>query len=113
MDNYGRIEDGNINDINIKDDTMPFGIRTDYNKLTTETKTLYENNDALFVDLGDTYRLDEYKELLNENTYAKMKRKILRLWPSASKKSIRWVFRSASFSAAEIFSGGLQAPARV
>ncbi|WP_296645003.1 hypothetical protein [Romboutsia sp. 13368] len=76
MDNYGRIADGNIDNINIEDATMPFGIRTDYAKLATETKTLYENNDALFVDLGDTYRLDQYKELLNETTYAKMKRKI-------------------------------------
>ena len=76
MDNYGRIEDGNINDINIKDDTMPFGIRTDYNKLTTETKRLYKNNDALFVDLGDTYRLDQYKGFLNEETYSKMKKTI-------------------------------------
>ena len=76
MDNYGRIEDGNINDINIKDDTMPFGIRTDYNKLTTETKRLYKNNDALFIDLGDTYRLDQYKGFLNEETYSKMKKTI-------------------------------------
>ena len=56
MDNYGRVADGNIEDINIEDDTMPFGIRADYDKLTKETKSLYENNDALFVDLGDTYR---------------------------------------------------------
>ena len=76
MDNYGRVENGNINDINIKDDTMPFGIRTDYDKLTKETKTLYENNDALFVDLGDTYRLDQYKGFLNEQTYSKMKKNI-------------------------------------
>lgn len=76
MDNYGRVEDGNIEDINVEDDTMPFGIRTDYDKLTTETKTLYENNDALFVDLGDTYRLDEYKGFLNEKTYYKMKKTI-------------------------------------
>ena len=76
MDNYGRIEDGNIENINVKDDTMPFGIRTDYNKLVKETKSLYESNDALFIDLGDTYRLDQYKGFLNENTYGKMKRKI-------------------------------------
>lgn len=76
MDNYGRVGDGNIDDINVEDDTMPFGIRTDYDKLTTETKTLYENNDALFVDLGDTYRLDQYKGFLNEQTYSKMKKTI-------------------------------------
>ena len=76
MDNYGRVEDGNIEDINVEDATMPFGIRTDYDKLTTETKTLYENNNALFIDLGDTYRLDQYKGYLNEQTYSKMKKAI-------------------------------------
>lgn len=76
MDNYGRVEDGNIEDINVEDAKMPFGIRTDYDKLTTETKTLYENSDALFIDLGDTYRLDEYKSYLNEQTYSKMKKTI-------------------------------------
>ena len=76
MDNYGRVADGNIEDINIEDDTMPFGIRADYDKLTKETKSLYENNDALFVDLGDTYRLDQYKGFLNEHTYSKMKKTI-------------------------------------
>ena len=40
---------------------MPFGISTDYDKLKSETKKYYENNDAIFVELGDTYRLDEYK----------------------------------------------------
>ena len=76
MDNYGRVEDGNIDDINIQDNNMPFGIRTDYDKLTEQTKTFYENKDALFVDLGDTYRLDQYKEFLNDNTYLKMKETI-------------------------------------
>jgi hypothetical protein len=76
MDQHGRIDAGNIDDINIKDTTMPFGIRTDYDKLTKETKKYYEENDALFIDLGDTYRLDEYKLYLNEDTYVDMKRSI-------------------------------------
>ena len=52
------------------------GISTDYDKLKSETKKYYENNDAIFVELGDTYRLDEYKNNLNENTYKSMKKKI-------------------------------------
>ncbi len=40
MDNYGRVADGNIEDINIEDDTMPYGIRTDYDKLIKETKNI-------------------------------------------------------------------------
>jgi hypothetical protein len=76
MDNYGRIDQGNVDDINIDDNTMPFGISTDYKKLTTQTKEFYNSSDVLFVDLGDTYRLDIYKNSLNEETYEKMKDKI-------------------------------------
>ena len=76
MDENGRVHSGNVDNINKKDDTMPFGISTDYDKLKSETKKYYENNDAIFVELGDTYRLDEYKNNLNENTYKSMKKKI-------------------------------------
>ena len=76
MDENGRVQSGNVDNINKKDDTMPFGISTDYDKLKSETKKYYENNDAIFVVLGDTYRLDEYKNNLNENTYKSMKKKI-------------------------------------
>ena len=76
MDENGRVQSGNVDNINKKDDTMPFGISTDYDKLKSETKKYYENNDAIFVELGDTYRLEEYKNNLNENTYKSMKKKI-------------------------------------
>ena len=76
MDTIGRVESGNVDDINMKDLSMPYGIRTDYEKLTKETKTYYENSDALFIELGDTYRLDEYKSNLNEKTYNNMKSEI-------------------------------------
>ena len=76
MDNMGRIESGNVDNISVKDLTMPYGIRTDYKKLTTDTKSYYKNNDALFIELGDTYRLDEYKLNLNEDTYNKTKKQI-------------------------------------
>lgn len=76
MDTLGRVESGNVDNISVKDLSMPYGIRTDYKKLTTDTKTYYKNNDALFIELGDTYRLDEYKSNLNENTYNKIKKQI-------------------------------------
>lgn len=76
MDNIGRVDDGNVDNINIKDNTMPYGIRTDYNKLKSETKKFYDNSDVLFVELGDTYRLDDYKNYLNEKTYNNMKKNI-------------------------------------
>ena len=69
MDQYGRIDSGNIDNINKKDSKMPFGISTDYDKLLDETKKSYKNSDAIFVELGDTYRLDMYRLNLNDNVY--------------------------------------------
>lgn len=76
MDNLGRIESGNVDDISVKDLSMPYGLRTDYDKLTSDTKEYYKSSDALFIELGDTYRLDKYKSNLNEDTYKKTKNQI-------------------------------------
>jgi hypothetical protein len=76
MDEYGRIDMGNVDDINIKDTSMPYGISTDYEKLTNETKEYYSKSDALFIDLGDAYRLDAYKGSLNEDTYESMRKNV-------------------------------------
>ncbi|MGL5329720.1 MAG: hypothetical protein ACRDD7_10650 [Peptostreptococcaceae bacterium] len=76
MDNYGRIPAGNISDININDPSMPFGIRTDYKKLLDETNKYYKESDVLFIELGDTFRLDNYKINLNPTTYQSMKSEI-------------------------------------
>lgn len=76
MDQYGRIDAGNIDNINIKNSSMPFGIQTDYDKLIKETKENYKNSDALFIELGDTHRLDLYKSYLNEDTFASMKKNV-------------------------------------
>ena len=40
MDTMGRVESGNVDDINIQDLSMPYGIRTDYDKLIKETKAI-------------------------------------------------------------------------
>ena len=76
MDENGRVPLGNVNDINIEDTTMPFGIRTDYNKLKEDTAKYYNSSDVMFVDLGDTYRLDAYKEYLNDESFVKMRKSI-------------------------------------
>lgn len=76
MDNYGRIPSGNIEGLNIEDPSMPFGIRTDYDKLITETNKYYNNSDALFIELGDTYRLDNYRMNLNSKTLEQMRSSI-------------------------------------
>ncbi|WP_419726901.1 hypothetical protein [Terrisporobacter petrolearius] len=76
MDNFGRVNTGNVDNINIKDLSMPYGMKTDYEKLIKETKSYYKDNDALFIELGDTYRLDEYKSNLNEKTYKDIKKNV-------------------------------------
>lgn len=76
MDSRGRIEEGNVDFINKKDQSFPFGISTDYDKLKDETKKYYAKTDFLMVNLGDTFRLDEYKLNLNGKTYAKMKYRV-------------------------------------
>ena len=76
MDEFGRIDGGNIDNINMENPSMPFGIQTDYKKLIDETKKYYESRNALFIELGDTYRLDLYKSYLNEKTYKSMKSNI-------------------------------------
>ena len=76
MDSKGRIYSGKIDGLNKQNYNFPYGIQTDYQKLLSETKKLYGKNDVLFVELGDTYRLDEYKDNLNTNTYKKMKFRI-------------------------------------
>lgn len=76
MDENGRIPEGNIDNINIADSTMPFGLRTDYEKLKEDTLNFYENSDVLFIELGDTHRLDLYKNYLNEDSFVKMKKAI-------------------------------------
>lgn len=73
MDSKGRIHAGNIDKINKNNVKFPFGMSTDYSKLEKETKENYKDSDLLFVNLGDTYRLDLYKTNLNEKTYKKMK----------------------------------------
>ncbi|WP_338558238.1 hypothetical protein QJR60_10675 [Paraclostridium sordellii] len=76
MDNFGRIDIGNVDKINKVNNKMPFGLETDYKKLKNETKKCLDESDVLFIELGDTYRLDLYKQYLNDNTYKEMEKAI-------------------------------------
>ncbi|WP_101772773.1 hypothetical protein [Peptostreptococcus faecalis] len=73
MDGSGRLYNGNVDDINKENLSFPYGISTDYEKLISETNEFYKTSDLIFVELGDTFRLDEYKLELNESTYKTMK----------------------------------------
>lgn len=76
MDSKGRIFYGKVDGLNKQDTTLPYGIATDYEKLFAETQKAYKEADLVFIDLGDTFRLDEYKSELNEVTYEKMRTEI-------------------------------------
>ncbi|WAW14042.1 hypothetical protein [Peptostreptococcus equinus] len=76
MDSKGRIENGVLDDLNIEDSRYPYGFRTDYDKLLEGTKKYYNSSDVLMVNLGDTFRYDEYKVNLNEKTKLNMKRMV-------------------------------------
>ncbi len=76
MDENGSIENGKIDGINVQDDKMPFGIRTDYESLKEYANDYYSKTDVLAIELGDTHRLDLYRENLSQKTYSEMKEKI-------------------------------------
>ena len=76
MDENGSIESGKIDGINVQDDYMPFGMRTDYEALKEHTRDYYSKSDVLAIELGDTGRLDLYRENLNQKTYGEMHNKI-------------------------------------
>lgn len=76
MDSKGRIFYGDVDNIIVKDDSYPYSTRFDYETLKKESKDLYNKSDLLFVNLGDTYRLDKYKQKLNDSTYESMRKRI-------------------------------------
>lgn len=74
IDSKGRIEQGELDNVNMEDSRYAYGIRTDYGKLFELTKQYYNSSDVLMVNLGDTFRYDEYRVNLNEKTKVDMKR---------------------------------------
>ena len=63
MDGWGRVWEGSVGtEFLIQDSDYPYGIRTDYQKLSQEVR---ESKDALvIVDLGDPFRYDQYRSNL-------------------------------------------------
>lgn len=78
MDSSGRVPYGNISDINISDNGSAFGIRTDYDRLLNEFETTYRSTaNIIALELGDSYRLDEYRYMMNDEAYQKNKVDVL------------------------------------
>lgn len=73
MDTFGRINSGNIDDVNIVDYEAPYSIRTDYDKLLISFREQYKSSDIVVIELGDSYRLDEYKKMMTDSAYEEYK----------------------------------------
>ncbi len=74
MDSFGRINAGNIDDVNMLDYNAPYDIRTDYDKVLDIFKEHYKPSDIIVIELGDSYRLDEYKKMMSEIAYDEYKK---------------------------------------
>ena len=78
MDSMGYIENGNVGpELLLEDDSSPFGIRTDYDRLLSEFEKSYGDAALIAVETGDLSRLEAYKINLNNSTYNDHKEKIL------------------------------------
>ena len=77
MDSFGRIPYGNISQMNTHDPQKPFYIGTDYETLLDLSKEHIEKSDLIIIELGDSYRLDEYRNKLNETSYSKAKKNMV------------------------------------
>lgn len=74
MDGNGQIQDGYIDNINIIDKNRPYSIKDNYEFILKDLKQNQKN--LSYIVLGDTYRLEKYKENLSEFKYEELKEQI-------------------------------------
>lgn len=78
MDLDGYIHSGDISDRLVeKDNTRPFGLKTNYKLLLDKFKGEYLNSNLIVIETGDTMRLERYKENLYPEIYEEYKVNIL------------------------------------
>ncbi|WZL71483.1 hypothetical protein QBE52_10190 [Clostridiaceae bacterium 35-E11] len=77
MDNNGYIDYGDIGQGTlVKEETYPFGLKSNYPKQVEIFKDLYDKADFITVEIGDIGRLERYKDNLTDEMYALQKSKI-------------------------------------
>lgn len=69
MDSRGLIDYGDLDGLSLKDDSYPYGIKTDYEKLLKEIEDVRDKASLIVVDTGDLKRLDLYSSYLNDTTF--------------------------------------------
>lgn len=78
MDSRGLIDYGDVDDIVLEDENYPYGIKTDYGKISKEIEKIKDHASLIIIDTGDLKRLDLYNSFLNDDTFKKHRKNILR-----------------------------------
>jgi len=77
IDSNGLIDFGNVDDILVKRDDYPFGIKTDYSKMLTEIAHIKPYASLFVIETGDLDRLSQYSTNLTESQFLQQRKKIL------------------------------------
>lgn len=77
MDSRGLIDYGDVDDIVLEDENYPYGIKTNYGKISKEIEKIKDKASLLVIDTGDLKRLDLYNSFLNDDTFGKHRKNIL------------------------------------
>ncbi|WP_427339139.1 hypothetical protein [Caloranaerobacter sp. DY30410] len=78
VDFRGLIDYGDVDNILIKDDLYPYGIRTNYKKILRELKDLNDKASLVIIETGDLDRLYFYRDNLTDIMYSLHREKILK-----------------------------------
>ncbi len=79
MDLNGMVAKGNVSsELNIEDKSFPGGLRTNYDKLLSESLALLGQADFLAIELGDTARLDSQRALMSDEINAEKRATAIR-----------------------------------
>ena len=69
MDSKGLVDFGNVDNILVKDENYPYGLRTDYEKISNEIKKIKEEVSLTVIETGDLDRLASYNQYLSNETF--------------------------------------------
>ncbi|HEX2954872.1 MAG TPA: hypothetical protein VHR47_12935, partial [Bacillota bacterium] len=75
----GRIPLGSVGqDLLLNDSKAPFGWRTDYAKLFTKMKAVWDKADVVLIETGDTSRIESAQEMLTPERISLLRRQAIR-----------------------------------
>lgn len=78
MDSRGIVSCGEVDDILMKDDFFPYGIRTDYKRLAELYKQFLPASSFVVIDTGDMERLESYRTNMGDQAYGSCKTEVLK-----------------------------------